>query len=113
MEIKTLEGFDFVDCYFRSMAVHPLLSRLTLKLEAYFPQNQDETERKMGILSITLEGITDFQANVLPPLSYDLEANEIYGLTLSIVSGVYVFSLESDYLSLLVKCKQAHCEESQ
>jgi hypothetical protein len=113
MEIQSLEGFDFVDCYFHGFSVHPLLSSVTLKTEAYFPQLPSESERKVGILSIALNEVTEMHTEIRPPFSYDLEANEVYELTLTLNNGVYEFYLNSDYLALTVMCKQARLEQSE
>jgi len=113
MEIATLDGFAFVDCYFHGFAADPLLSKINLRTEAYFPGFQNGGERKLGILSITLDEITDLQANIRPPFTYDLEANEVFEMTLKSGDGGYDFSVTSDYLALSIKCKQVSLEESQ
>jgi hypothetical protein len=113
MKVETLNGFDFDDCYFLDFAVDPLFSRIMLKTEAYFPSYAKQGERKFGILIVKLDGVTELEAKVRPPFAYDLEANEIYELTLSMNNEVYAFSLNSDYLTLSVKCIQARLEESE
>jgi hypothetical protein len=111
MEVHTLDGFDFVDCYFREFAVRPQLSSITLKMEAYFPEYINQNERRLGVLTIILDGIIDIQAAVKSPFAHDLEANEVYEVKLHAVNGMHHFFISSDYLTLSVQCELVRVDE--
>ena len=112
MKSQTLDEFDFVDCYFHEFAVDPHLSKLTIKTEAYFPEFVSENQRKLGVLLITLEGITQLQADIRPPFSRDIESNEVYELRSDVVADLYHIFLTSDYLNLSVECRYMHLEDT-
>ena len=112
MNARSLDGFDFVDCYFHEFAVHPHLSSVTLKTDAYFPEYVSDDRRKLDVLVVTLERITRLQADIRPSFSTDLKANEVYEMKLDVVGDTFLFLLTSDYLNLSIECQQVYLGEA-